>query len=86
MAVKKITAKSKFPNKLVCSACGKTINEMVVLTEVIVDVYSWYINNSKKQVENINGLWKKNGEYFCETCFAKYVKTIEKFYKNCRKA
>lgn len=84
--IKKSISKKNLPKNVTCSCCGKTLKEIVVLTEVLLDVYSWYVNNSKKQLENINGLWKKNGEYFCETCFAKYVKMIEKFYKDCRKA
>ena len=86
MNTKKKDLENVFSEKAVCSCCGKSVVEMSILTEVVLDVYSWYVNNQKKKLENINGLWKKNGEYFCEECFAKYVKTIERFYKNSRKA
>lgn len=67
--------------QLRCSYCGKNIKDIRVLTEVTLEVYSWYVNNPKKKLENLNGLWKKNAEYFCEECFAKYVKTIQDFYQ-----
>jgi hypothetical protein len=82
---KKVIPRKNLPKNIYCSCCGKPLSDTVVLTEVLLDVYSWYVNNHKKQLENINGLWKKNSEYFCEICFAKYVKAMEKFYKNCRK-
>jgi hypothetical protein len=85
MSTKKKKTKPVELAAICCSACAKKVKDITVLTEVTLDVYSWYVNSSQKKLENLNGLWKKNAEYFCETCFAKYVKNIEKFYKEIRK-
>lgn len=70
---------------LCCSACGKKLKDMQVLTEVDLEAYSWYINKKKNKLENINGLWKKKAEYFCEPCFTRLAKVLEKFYIDCHK-
>jgi len=84
MPVKKNKSKLNSSSALHCSICAKKVQDIRVLTEVTLDVYSWYVNDSQKKLENLNGLWKKNAEYFCEACFAKYVKTLENFYVDCR--
>lgn len=62
-----------------CSVCGKDTKAVKLLIEVNLEVFPRYVSADGK-LENMNGLWKKTREYFCEDCFDKYATILEKFY------
>ena len=70
----------KLFHQLSCSFCHKKITDINLLTEIDLEVFTWYVNKEQKKLENMNGLWKKTREYLCETCFQNYVKTLKEFY------
>ena len=64
-----------------CSICKKKMADLKCLVEVNLEVFCRY-NNADTTLENMNGLWKKTSEFFCEECFAKFVDCMETFHKN----
>jgi hypothetical protein len=68
-------------NENKCSVCGKKAPEIKLFIEVDLEIYPKYVKPDGS-LENMNGLWKKTRETFCEGCFDKYTAILESFYKN----
>lgn len=64
-----------------CSLCKKKQSDLKCLIEINLEVFCRY-NNADTTMENMNGLWKRTSEFFCEDCFGKFVDNLEVFHKN----
>ncbi len=62
-----------------CSLCHKKVENINVLVEVIVEAFARY-RRDDNLYEDMNGLWKKVAEFFCEDCFKEYAATLEALY------
>lgn len=58
-----------------CSLCGKPIKEILILTEVLMDIHSRY-HREDDTFENMNGLRKQTQEFFCEDCTQFFIDKI----------
>jgi hypothetical protein len=70
--------------ELCCSVCNKLSAEINIITEVQLEMFSLYRREDDKW-EQMNGLWKKTREYFCEECFKEYAELLGNFYKSKKK-
>jgi hypothetical protein len=68
-----------------CSLCGKPLKEILILTQVVMDMHSYY-HREDNTLENMNGLHKQTGEFFCEECFQAFVDKLESFATEQRSA
>ncbi len=64
-----------------CTVCSKKIKDIKVLVEVQLEMFGRYVREDGV-LEDMNGLWKKTRENFCEECFNKYTEMLESFYKS----
>jgi hypothetical protein len=55
-----------------CTLCGKPRKDILILTEVAMEVHSRY-QREDGIFENMNGLRKQTREYLCEDCFQSFV-------------
>ncbi len=68
-----------------CSLCHKKVQDINVLVEVAIETYARY-RREDNLFEDMNGLWKKVSEHFCESCFKNFVSAIESLYSTQRTA
>ncbi|GBR75160.1 hypothetical protein NO1_2199 [Candidatus Termititenax aidoneus] len=59
-----------------CTLCGKPRKEILVLTQVGLNMHSRY-QREDDTFENMNGLQKQTAEFFCEDCFSAFVQKME---------
>jgi hypothetical protein len=63
-----------------CAVCGKKQQDSNIFIEVNLELFPRYARENNR-LEDMNGLWKKTREFFCEECFMKYAETLENFYQ-----
>ncbi|MDR1996969.1 MAG: hypothetical protein LBQ83_01400 [Candidatus Margulisbacteria bacterium] len=61
-----------------CTLCGKPMAEILVLTEVTLEIHSRY-HREDDTFENMNGLQKKTSEFLCEECLQQFVEKLTSF-------
>lgn len=69
-------------NKMIptnCTICAKPVAELKVLSRVELKVDCYYARPDET-FESMNGLGRHTEEYLCETCFSKFVDTLEKTF------
>jgi hypothetical protein len=59
-----------------CTLCGKPRKEILVLTQVGMNMHSRY-RREDDTFENMNGLQKQTAEFLCEDCFDAFVNKME---------
>ena len=63
-----------------CSICGKQFIDSKIITELNLEIYPRYVREDG-ELEDMNGLWRKTSEFFCDDCFQKYTDVLQNFYQ-----